>query len=325
MKIKTLLIIIQFLAVIIFNTTLTAQNPSDFLPLQVGNIWVYQCSTNGSFCGGCSGRTRVSISGSTEINGRVYYQREITGRILSGNCNSCGSTFYLPFSSAVRVDSQSANVFLTSTSGCSYSPGEVMLDSFKAKLGDTIRVNCQPPLQWLEYICTDTGNISLFGSVRQIRIYTQDGFEGGYQRRYAMGIGCYNVNSSGFEGGPYVCTRSETLLGCVINGVLYGDTSMLLGFNLISSEIPLTYSLSQNYPNPFNPFTNIKFDLPKSGFVEITIFDIQGREIAILVNQQMQPGVYSVNWDASNYPSGVYFYSMTTGDHAESRKMILLK
>jgi hypothetical protein len=325
MKIKTLLIIIQFLAVIIFNSTLTAQDPSDFLPLQVGNVWVYQCNTGGSFCGGCSGRTRVSISGSSVINGRVYYQREIAGRILSGNCNSCGSTFYLPFSSAVRVDSQSANVFLTSTSGCSYTPGEVMLDSFKAKLRDSIRMNCQPPTQWGAYVCTDTNNVTLFGSQWQSRIYTLDGFEGGYQRRYAMGIGCYYVFSTALEGGTYVCNRSMTLLGCVINGVLYGDTSMLLGINMISSEIPLTYSLYQNYPNPFNPVTNIKFDLPKSGYVEIKIFDIQGREIAQLVNQQMQPGVYSVNWDASNYPSGVYFYKIEAGDYKESKRMVLIK
>ncbi|NOS85978.1 MAG: T9SS type A sorting domain-containing protein, partial [Ignavibacteria bacterium] len=96
--------------------------------------------------------------------------------------------------------------------------------------------------------------------------------------------------------------------------------------------IPEKYSISQNYPNPFNPVTNIKFGIPKSGLVKITIFDLLGREVTNLVNEQMQPGSYTVNWDASNHPSGVYFYKLevrqagsSTGDFVESKKMVLVK
>lgn len=99
----------------------------------------------------------------------------------------------------------------------------------------------------------------------------------------------------------------------------------LLGVHNISGEIPLNFSLSQNYPNPFNPVTNIKFDIPKSGFVKITVFDLLGREITRLVNEQMQPGSYNVDWDASNYPSGVYFYKLESEDFVESKKMVLVK
>lgn len=95
--------------------------------------------------------------------------------------------------------------------------------------------------------------------------------------------------------------------------------------NSTGGNIPDNYSLSQNYPNPFNPVTNIKFDIPKSGLVKITVYDLLGREVTSLVNQQMQPGSYSVDWDASNYPSGVYFYRIETETFTDSKKMILLK
>jgi hypothetical protein len=111
-----------------------------------------------------------------------------------------------------------------------------------------------------------------------------------------------------------------TYCGCVISGI-----------NIINSQIPERFSLSQNYPNPFNPVTNIKFDLPKSGFVKMTIYDLLGREITQLANQQMLAGSYSVDWDASNYPSGVYFYKIEIDDPStslrvtETKKMVLVK
>jgi hypothetical protein len=92
-------------------------------------------------------------------------------------------------------------------------------------------------------------------------------------------------------------------------------------------EIPSSYSLLQNYPNPFNPSTTIKFSVPKSDFVNIKIYDIIGKEIETLINENLQPGAYEVNFDAAKYSSGVYFYSMTTGDNSfsETKKMIVTK
>jgi hypothetical protein len=98
--------------------------------------------------------------------------------------------------------------------------------------------------------------------------------------------------------------------------------------------IPTSYVLYQNYPNPFNPSTKIKFDLQKSNFtlsgakglnVLLIIYDIIGQEIATLVNEQLKPGSYEVEWNASNFPSGVYYYKLTAGDFNESKKMVLVK
>jgi hypothetical protein len=104
-----------------------------------------------------------------------------------------------------------------------------------------------------------------------------------------------------------------------------------IGIQPISSEIPNQFSLSQNYPNPFNPSTRIKFDvaldsrLRGNDNVVLKIYDVLGRETAVLVNEGLEPGTYEVEWDGSNYPSGVYFYKLITDDFTETKKMVLLK
>ncbi|HZW39178.1 MAG TPA: T9SS type A sorting domain-containing protein [Ignavibacteriaceae bacterium] len=85
------------------------------------------------------------------------------------------------------------------------------------------------------------------------------------------------------------------------------------------------YSLEQNYPNPFNPSTTIKYSLPTDNFVSIKIFDLLGNEIAILVNEEKSSGEYEITWNASAYPSGVYFMKMTSGKFTETKKMLLMK
>ncbi len=101
--------------------------------------------------------------------------------------------------------------------------------------------------------------------------------------------------------------------------------SEIIGIKNITSEIPMSFSLGQNYPNPFNPTTNIKFALPKSSIVKITVFDITGKEIETLVNEQLQAGTYETKWNASNYPSGVYFYKLTTDGFIETKRMLMIK
>ena len=81
----------------------------------------------------------------------------------------------------------------------------------------------------------------------------------------------------------------------------------------------------QNYPNPFNPKTNIKFEIPKSSIVKITVFDIMGKEIESLVNVSLIPGIYEVVFDGSYYASGIYFYKFSANGFSDVKKMIVLK
>lgn len=104
------------------------------------------------------------------------------------------------------------------------------------------------------------------------------------------------------------------------------------GITPINGSIPNEYKLYNNYPNPFNPTTKIKFDLPKSTDVKISVFDVTGKEVSVLVNEKLQAGTYQTEWDASAYPSGVYFYKIqvhhggsSTGDFNETKRMMLVK
>jgi hypothetical protein len=92
-----------------------------------------------------------------------------------------------------------------------------------------------------------------------------------------------------------------------------------------TEEFPKEYKLHVNYPNPFNPKTEIRYDVPYICMVTIKIFDITGREVAMLVNDQHDAGHYKVEWDASGYSSGIYFYKIITDSYTETKKMILLK
>lgn len=124
-------------------------------------------------------------------------------------------------------------------------------------------------------------------------------------------------------------------------GPLPGDTVRLryaqaqgclsIGIQQISTEIPADYILMQNYPNPFNPTTNINFSLPAAGSVKLTVFDITGKTLAVLVDSKLNPGSYSFDWDASAYTSGVYLYKLEfTGSNSgtgftQTKKMVLIK
>jgi carboxypeptidase T len=90
-------------------------------------------------------------------------------------------------------------------------------------------------------------------------------------------------------------------------------------------EIPSRYDLSQNYPNPFNPSTSIKYQLPKAGYVKLTVFDALGRVVKTLVNENKPAGVYETSLDASQLSTGVYFYKIEAGDFSDVKKMMLIK
>jgi hypothetical protein len=100
-----------------------------------------------------------------------------------------------------------------------------------------------------------------------------------------------------------------------------------LGFALTQpgQNVPEEYNLSQNYPNPFNPATTIEYTIPAGENVSLKIYDITGREVASLVNNYQDAGTHIVNWNASNFSSGVYIYRLTAGSFTDTKKMILSK
>lgn len=87
----------------------------------------------------------------------------------------------------------------------------------------------------------------------------------------------------------------------------------------------LEYKLNQNYPNPFNPSTTISFELPKNTEVKLKVFDIIGNEIAAIIDSKLERGSYNIQWNGSDYASGIYFYKLITSDFEVTKKMILTK
>jgi len=143
----------------------------------------------------------------------------------------------------------------------------------------------------------------------------------------------YNGPSNGVDGansmaidtsGNVYVTGFSTGLGTNIDyqTIKY---SQPIGITPISTEVPEGFSLWQNYPNPFNPKTNVRIQMPNSGFVKLAVFDISGKEVAVLVNENLSAGTYNVDFDASHLASGTYFYRLETGSFAEVKKMVLIK
>jgi hypothetical protein len=88
---------------------------------------------------------------------------------------------------------------------------------------------------------------------------------------------------------------------------------------------PARFALEQNYPNPFNPATTIRYELPKATKVSLRIYNVLAQLVATLVNERQEPGYHQFQWNASNVPSGIYFYRLQAGDFVETKKLILLK
>jgi hypothetical protein len=93
---------------------------------------------------------------------------------------------------------------------------------------------------------------------------------------------------------------------------------------IVAKEVPSDYSIS-NYPNPFNPTTTINYQLPSDGIVTLKVYDVVGKEVATLVNAHRSAGTYSVEFNASGLPSGIYIYRLSANNFTESKKMLLMK
>lgn len=108
-------------------------------------------------------------------------------------------------------------------------------------------------------------------------------------------------------------------------GAYGGKGNIPIGINTLSTNIPEKFLLFQNYPNPFNPYTNIKFAVAETGLVTLKVYDISGREVARLVNEELHAGIYNSDFNASHLASGTYLYELTSGNFTGTKKMVLIK
>jgi hypothetical protein len=117
-------------------------------------------------------------------------------------------------------------------------------------------------------------------------------------------------NDMGTYGGPLSKVISNTVVS--VN-------------NINSVSNPEGFKLYQNYPNPFNPTTNLEFGISELGLVNLKVYNVLGNEVAVLVNENLSPGTYNVKWNASGFTSGIYYYTLKSGEKLETKKMLLIK
>jgi hypothetical protein len=132
-----------------------------------------------------------------------------------------------------------------------------------------------------------------------------------------------NYGIRGTIGQPTIGTVGSTSFGNLV-GYWYNPGTTVTGIG-DGDTIPKTFSLGQNHPNPFNPTTTIGFSLPKPSRVTLRIFDVSGRLVRTLADEEMPAGVHRKIWDATGVATGVYFYRIQAGDFVQTRKLVLLK
>lgn len=201
------------------------------------------------------------------------------------------------------IGGQSAYYFKTVNGGVSYASRRIL------GLGDIVD---------LHFISVDSGFvISSTGKI----MFTHNGGTNWFENTQVNGL----VNSRPLNSISVISKDYGFINGS--NGLLFlvARDSLLIGIHPISASVPDKYTLQQNYPNPFNPVTNIVFNMPKRGNVKLTIYDVLGNEIETLVDRELNPGTYKGEWNASSYPSGVYFCRLEAEGFTETKKMVLVK
>lgn len=140
----------------------------------------------------------------------------------------------------------------------------------------------------------------------------------------AENIGEIVINNHAYGQSGIGLRRSSVKIDGLKISKSWGE-AVLSALEQTSNEIPTGYSLEQNYPNPFNPETKINFTLPVSGNVKLSVFDVTGREIEVLINNSLTAGSYTFNFNASKLSSGIYLYRIEAGEYVSTKKMTLIK
>jgi hypothetical protein len=183
------------------------------------------------------------------------------------------------------------------------------------------KLNAQLNERWIMYASgsdtlygemLDTNSVFLCGKMRRARYITIIPFMG--HHRIADSIGVYQRIA---EGGILY-----TLNAVKINGIQCGT---FIGIKNYKITTPKEYKLYQNYPNPFNPITVIKFSIPKYSYVKLRVFDVIGKEVLKIVEDNLKSGEYEIELDAGNLSSGVYFYTLSAEDYIETKVMAVIK
>ena len=282
---KILLIVLFFAAVNNLHSQDTVN--AKFFPMHVGNYYVYKYTS-------------------------PFFTQYHFGHILRDTV-AFGNKYYYFSNSGflqnlwIRYDSTNGNLLQFKPGlGCHGYLNDQIIDSLASSLDDDI-IDCNTGTRTCS-MRSET-QISFNHSFLSLEMVT-------YQKNVGLVSHCNED--------PPPCRGYSILQGAIINGVLWGDTTVTY-LEQISSSIPEKINLLQNFPNPFNPTTLLKFEIPKNSNARVSIYDNNGRLVEIIVNQSLSPGTYEIQWNAGSYPSGVYFYRLETEEFSQTKKMLLVR
>ena len=267
--------------------------------LQEGNEWVYevQCDTSAT-----------------------YFKKVLdVGTCFMGNCSGC--IIVKTINNADTITSyQQYDPYSGEVLNCEDGKDSVIIETF-INVGDSVHIMGPDGLTHLGVLEKEETATSGIGYNAPIRTYSYSDSHGDVFKlslQHNIGI----ISSSYLSGN--VQYSNEKLVAAKIGYSIYGDKTLL---DVTRSDVvPVSkYELEQNYPNPFNPSTSIRYAILKAGQVKLRVYSVTGKLVASLVDEYKPAGNYTVNFNAANLPSGVYFYRLTSGSFVENKKMILLK
>lgn len=287
----------------------------DFYPLQIGNKWFYE-------------RIDYSldwITGNTIID-TSYFQRRVLGLENKPNGKKYYKiddyNFYEKFKieNFERIDSATGIVYrydetLDSTNY------ECVIDDLMLEKGNIFNTSrLYPGYNPIGMIFENEDYFNDWSLYRK-----RNGFSGGsFGAEYyslTQGIGLDSVFVSLID----AFDAHIDLKGCVVDGTVYGDTTLTDIDGCPEPLLPSHFSLEQNFPNPFNPTTKITWQSPVTAHQTLKVYDVLGNEVATLVDEFRNAGIYEIDFDASRLSSGVYFYQLKAGDFIGTKKMLLVK
>jgi len=294
----------------------------DYYPLSEGNKWIYA----------------ITIADFNDYFPNYYFYNSYR-EVLKDTLLSNGESYFKIISFIDTNDKAFTYERIDSTTGKVYrfydqdglTSDEYLIDDLLAEVGDTTfssRMH-EPYNHLFPVICLRQSIFSKWNIQKDEKHFRTHGDLTGYSYRLIENIGLDSINYEWDFG-----YSQSFLKGCVINGIVYGDTSFVLGVEDEVSFIPEKFKLNQNYPNPFNPSTKISYQLPVAGNVTLKVFDVLGKEVALIVDDYRNAGSYNVEFSMNNLQlsSGIYFYQIKVSpsesrqnSFTETKKMILIK
>jgi hypothetical protein len=279
------------LFIILGNVFLLAQQA----PLSSGNYWIWE-DENGV-------RRKTTILDTTVIiNDKPYFMYEWDENMVS-------------LFSFLRFSEHDSTYYIYSKNGI-YPNTEAPYYKVGWEVGDTIdSYPDQAPGEYLGWV-ERTYETNVFGTKMTVREITMD-YIGILTSTsiWTDEIGMLYRDIDGWV--------TDVLKGCVINGKVYGDTNYVTSVRE-DDVMEMKYELYQNYPNPFNPTTKINYTIPANEQVTLKVYDLLGKEVAVLVNEYKSPGKYVVEFNGNALASGVYIYKLMIGGRVYIKKMLLL-